>query len=57
MRVSTEYQQFFFYTMAVAQFTSVLPHRVAVQDVSVVLNKLMAATKGAKQERGAKLKI
>ena len=37
--------------MTVAPFTSVFPHHVAVQDVSVVLNKLMAATKGTKQER------
>ena len=46
-----------FDTIAIAQFTSVLPHRVAVQDVSVVLNELMAATVGAPVERVAKLKI
>ena len=46
-----------FDTIAIAQFTSVLPHRVAVQDVSVVLNDLMAAAISAPEERVAKLKI
>ena len=43
--------------MDIAPYTIALPHRVVVQDVSVVRNVLMTPTVGAPVERVPKLEI